>query len=89
MKHSDEGFSLVGEILGQDSQNSDDQGHDDAGGIESYLDLDGDGKVSVSESAKAEAELLEAYAEDRKTKGGVQGKLAAIFSRMFRAIGKK
>ena len=38
---------------------------------------------------KAEAELLEAYAEDRKAKGGFQGKLAAIFSRLFRAIGKK
>ena len=79
----------MGEVPGQESGNSDDQRQDDAGGIESYLDLDGDGKVSVSESIKAEAELLEAYAEDRKTKGGVQGKLAAIFSRMFRAIGKK
>ena len=79
----------TGKDTGRDRQNSDNKEQDDAGGIESYLDLDGDGKVSVSESVKAEAELLEAYAEDRKTKGGVQGKLAAIFSRMFRAIGKK
>lgn len=79
----------MGKDMGKDSQNSDNQEQDDAGGIESYLDLDGDGKVSVSESVKAEAELLEAYAEDRKTKGGFQGKLAAIFSKLFRAIGRK
>ena len=79
----------MGEVLGQDSQNSDDQRQDDAGGIESYLDLDGDGKISVSESVKAGAELLEAYAEDKNTKGGVQGKLATIFSMMSRVLGKK
>ncbi len=79
----------MGQDLGKDSQHSDDQDKDDAGGIESYLDLDGDGKVSIAESVKAEAELLEAYAEDRKTKGGFQGKLAAIFSKLFRAIDKK
>jgi len=78
-----------GKDVGQESQKSDNQEQDDAGGIESYLDLDGDGKVSVSESVKAEAELLEAYAEDRKAKGGVQGKFAAIFSKLFRAISKK
>lgn len=75
--------------MGQEDQNSDNQEQDDAGGIESYLDLDGDGKVSITESVKAEAELLEAYAEDRKTKGGIQGKLAAIFGKLFKAIGKK
>ena len=79
----------MGEVPGQESQNSDDQRQDDAGGIESYLDLDGDGKISVSESVKAGAELLEAYAEDKNTKGGVQGKLATIFSMMSRVFGKK
>lgn len=79
----------MGEVPGQESENSDDQRQDDAGGIESYLDLDGDGKISVSESVKAGAELLEAYAEDKNTKGGVQGKLATIFSMMSRVFGKK
>ena len=79
----------MGKDIGRDSQNSDDQRQDDAGGIESYLDLDGDGKISVSESVKAGAELLEAYAEDKNTKGGVQGKLATIFSMMSRVFGKK
>jgi len=62
---------------------------DDAGGIESYLDLDGDGKVSVSESVKAEAELLDAYAENMQTKGGFKGKLGGILSKFFKAVDKK
>jgi len=62
---------------------------DDAGGIDSYLDLDGDGKVSVSESMKAEAELLDAYAENMQRKGGFKGRLGGILSKFFKALDKK
>jgi uncharacterized protein YPO0396 len=61
---------------------------DNAGVLDSFFDLDHDGKVSVSETLKADAELAETYAESAHKKGGTKGKLAGIFSKLFKAVGK-
>ncbi len=57
-------------------------------GMDSFFDLNQDGKVSISETVKADAELAETYAESAQKKGGPKGKLAGIFGKFFRAVGR-
>ena len=60
-----------------------------AGAMDSFFDLNQDGKVSIPETIKADAELAETYAENAQKKGGPKGKLAGLFSRLFKAVDKK
>lgn len=62
---------------------------DNAGAMDSFFDLNQDGKVSISETIKADAELAETYAESAEKKGGPKGKLAGLFSKLFKAVDKK
>lgn len=76
--------------MNQDANSDKDreQDKDNADGMDSYFDLDQDGKVSISETLKADAELAETYAEKAKSAGGFKGWLAGIFSKLFKAVDK-
>ena len=71
--------------------NDDPQGKPDEANpnsLDPYFDINQDGKVSISETIKADAELAETYAESAKKKGGPKGKLAGLFSKLFKAVDK-
>lgn len=53
----------------------DDEPDDDANRLEAY-DLDGDGKVSITEDAKAQLGVVDARLEQAAEEGGLTGKLA-------------
>ena len=75
--------------MNQDMNDDSERKLDDAGVLDPYFDLDHDGKVSISETIKADAELAETYAESAQKKGGPKGKLAGLFSKLFKAVDKK
>ena len=73
--------------LNDDSQQKRDEAN--AKGLDPFFDINQDGKVSISETIKADAELAETYAENAEKKGGAKGKLAGLFSKLFKAVDKK
>ncbi|MEO5975245.1 MAG: hypothetical protein ABIQ38_08615 [Ilumatobacteraceae bacterium] len=77
--------------MNQETNRDKDREHEtgDASSMDSFFDLDQDGKVSISETLKADAELAETYAENAEKKGGFKGMLGRIFSKFFKAVDKK